>query len=132
MTRPLTLLLALLLAGILALAGCGGGGDDSADDGGSTPTTTQTTTESTDTTTESTETSPAVDEDADPSNVAYQGAYELCVAESVESLASVFGIDPPTNAAVADAVAEQVAGGLPESDLEQGRLGCLAGLEAGS
>lgn len=129
MTRPFTPLLALLLAGILALAGCGGGGGGgSADDGGSTPATT----ESTDTSTESTETSPAVDEDADPNNVAYQGAYELCVAESVESLASVFGIDPPTNDAVADAVAEQVAGGLPESDLEQGRLGCLAGLEAGS
>jgi hypothetical protein len=125
MTRPFTPLLVLLLAGILALAGCGGGGGGSADDGGSTPATTETTPEST-------ETSPAVDEDADPNNVAYQGAYELCVAESLESLASVFGIDPPTNDAVADAVAEQVAGGLPESDLEQGRLGCLAGLEAGS
>jgi hypothetical protein len=125
MTRPFTPLLVLLLAGILALAGCGGGGGGSADDGGSTPATNETTPEST-------ETSPAVDEDADPNNVAYQGAYELCVAESLESLASVFGIDPPTNDAVADAVAEQVAGGLPESDLEQGRLGCLAGLEAGS
>jgi hypothetical protein len=125
MTRPFTPLLVLLLAGILALAGCGGGGGGSAEDGGSTPATTETTPEST-------ETSPAVDEDADPNNVAYQGAYELCVAESLESLASVFGIDPPTNDAVADAVAEQVAGGLPESDLEQGRLGCLAGLEAGS
>jgi hypothetical protein len=121
MTRPSTpLLVLLLLAGTLALAGCGGGGGNggSADDGGNGTTTT--------------EASAPVDEDADPGNVAYQGAYELCVAESVESLASVYGIDPPTNEAVAEAIAEQVAGGLPPSDVEQGRLGCLAGLEAGS
>ena len=120
MTRPFPLLLVLLLAGALALAGCGGGGGTggAAGDVGDGDATT--------------EASAPVDEDADPDNVAYQGAYELCVAESVESLASVYGIDPPTNEAVAEAIAEQVAGGLPASDVEQGRLGCLAGLEAGS
>jgi hypothetical protein len=121
MTRPPTFLpLALLLAGTLALAGCGGGGADggSAADGGGGGTTT-------------TEAS-APEEDADPSSVAYQGAYELCAAESVESIAATYGIDPPTNDAVADAIAEQVAGGLSPGEVEQGRLGCLAGLEAGS
>jgi hypothetical protein len=56
----------------------------------------------------------------------------LCAAESVESIAATYGIDPPTNDAVADAIAEQVAGGLSPGEVEQGRLGCLAGLEAGS
>jgi hypothetical protein len=121
MTRPVpSPLVLLLLTATLVLAGCGGGGADggSAADGGGGGTTT-------------TEAS-APEEDADPSSVAYQGAYELCAAESVESIAATYGIDPPTNDAVADAIAEQVAGGLSPGEVEQGRLGCLAGLEAGS
>jgi hypothetical protein len=112
MTRPVPPPRVLLrLTATLVLAGCGGGGADggSAADGGGGGTTT-------------TEAS-APEEDADPSSVAYQGAYELCAA---------YGIDPPTNDAVADAIAEQVAGGLSPGEVEQGRLGCLAGLEAGS
>lgn len=115
------LALAALLVALLGLgAGCGGGDAASPDGGG--------------TTTESPSTEPDDDDDgeeaeADPSNVAYQGAFELCAAESVESIAGLYGIDPPTEDAVADAIAEQVAGGLGAADIEQGRLGCLAAFE---
>jgi hypothetical protein len=112
------LALTALLAALLALgAGCGGG--ESSDGGGATTTETS-----------GTEPDDGGDEaEGDPSNVAYQGAFELCAEESVESLAGLYGIDPPTEDAVADAIAEQVAGGLGEADIEQGRLGCLAAFE---
>jgi hypothetical protein len=127
MPRPVALLVTLLLAGLLAgAAGCGGSGGDgaaateAATTGGEEPA-------------EETETEPEEGEEpaaeANPDNVAYQGAYELCSDGTVEELAGLFGIDPPTEDAVAEAIAEQVGGGLSAADFEQGRLGCLAALE---
>lgn len=109
----------LLAALLLALAaGCGGGdggGDGSA--GGTT---------SAETTGEGGEESEA---EGDPENVAYQGAYELCAEGTVEEIAGLYGIDPPDPEVVAEAIAEQVGGGLSPDDFEQGRLGCLAAFD---
>lgn len=119
MIRTRHALLLLLAALLLALAaGCGGG--DGGNGSGAGTTTTETTGPGED---------DGEDAEADPENVAYQGAYELCAEGTVEEIAGLYGIDPPDPEVVAEAIAEQVGGGLRPDDFEQGRLGCLAAFD---
>jgi hypothetical protein len=125
MSRTLSLLTLILLAAVLGVAaGCGG------DDGGSAANGSPPAAESGG--------EDGEDEDAggeegsaegDPGNVAYQGAYELCAEGSIAEISALYGIDPPDAEAAAEAIAEQVGGGLNTQDFEQGRLGCLAAFD---
>lgn len=95
---PRTTLLAALAA--LLLAGCGGGdGDVASREGG-----------------------------ISPAAAAFQGGYELCAADTLESLAATYGTEP-TKDAVSSAVAEQVAGGGTDADRANGKAGCMKALD---
>lgn len=107
--RVLPLLVAVLA---LAVAGCGGSSSDESAGAG------QATTETSSATTGS-------GEELDNGSPAYQGGYELCSQGPPAEVASLYGVDPPTAEAVADAIAEQVGGGGSEQDRTEGRQGCL-------
>ena len=123
MIRTRHALLLLLAALLLALAAGCGGGDDGGNGSGAGTTTTETTGSGEE------DDGEGAGAEADPENVAYQGAYELCAEGTVEEIAGLYGIDPPDPEVVAEAIAEQVGGGLRPDDFEQGRLGCLAAFD---
>jgi hypothetical protein len=129
MSRTLHLLTLILIAAVLGVAaGCGGD-----DDGGGSAANGSTTTPESGAGGEGGEDEDAGDEESegegDPGNVAYQGAYELCAEGSVAEISALYGIDPPDAEAAAEAIAEQVGGGLSSEDFEQGRFGCLAAFD---
>ncbi len=87
------------------MAACGGGGGSATTAG---PTT-------------------ALDGDGGQSG-AYQGGFEICSGGTVEEIATLYGVAPPTAKAVAGVIAEAVSGGTPE-DAADATQGCLDGFE---
>ena len=94
-------MIALALAA-LALAGCGRGGDDGGGDAGGP---------------------------VDTNNTVYQAAVGICGSASRKELKSDYRTPSDEPAAIAEAIATNLAGGIPR-DEEAARQGCLDGIEA--
>jgi hypothetical protein len=96
----------MLVAVVFVAAGCGGGGDSGGGAGG---------------TTSGGGGSGGVDTTSD----AYASGAEVCGDGTVAEIADLYGVPEKTADAVADVIAEQLAGASGEQDVAETKQGCL-------
>jgi hypothetical protein len=114
MTRPPLLAFALVAVTLVA-AGCGGGGSGSSGSSGGSGSTSGTTT------------SGGGSGNVDTTSNAYKGGFETCSGGTVAEIADLYGVPQKTPDAVAEVIAEQLAGGSGEQgSVKQGCLDAFA------
>jgi hypothetical protein len=110
-TRPLLLALPIVVAAALAAAGCGGGGGSSAGSSGGS----------------NGSSSGGGSGNVNTTSDAYRGGFETCSGGTVAEIADLYGVPQKTPDAVAEVIAEQLAGGSGEQgSVKQGCLDAFA------